>query len=174
MRYDYLLTVYTEQYGTTESCQDNLSHQLFCTPILTLPSPRPLSVPSSSPVCALSVPSLCPLWPLCDPPRSLSVLSTANLRTKILDFRGFDSSRILISRGAILMSVGNFPESLSHRILAGTILVGRLGVGQRIRKERTYLSLSIYIYNTLIYIYIYIYYIIHYIYIYIYIHIFVS
>ena len=26
------------------------------------------------------------------------------------DFRGFDSSRILISRGGILMSTGNFPE----------------------------------------------------------------
>ena len=35
---------------------------------------------------------------------------TANLCTKILDFRGFDSSRILISRGGILMSIGDFPE----------------------------------------------------------------
>ena len=52
----------------------------------------------------------------------------ANLRTKILDFRGFDSSRILILRGGILMSIGNFPEILSQRILVGIILVGRLGV----------------------------------------------
>ena len=53
---------------------------------------------------------------------------TASLRTKIMDFRGFDSSGILISRGGIvLMSTGNFPESLSQRILAGTILVGGLG-----------------------------------------------
>ena len=35
---------------------------------------------------------------------------TANLRTKILDFRGFDSSIILMSRGGILMSIGHFPE----------------------------------------------------------------
>ena len=43
---------------------------------------------------------------------------TAHLRTKILDFRGFDSSRILILWGGILRSIGNFPESLSQRILA--------------------------------------------------------
>ena len=53
---------------------------------------------------------------------------TANLRTKILDFRGLDSSRILILRSGILMSIGHFPEVLSQRILVGTILVGRLGV----------------------------------------------
>ena len=51
----------------------------------------------------------------------------ANLRTKIPDFRGFDSSRILISRGGILMSMWNFPERSSQRILVGIILVGRLG-----------------------------------------------
>ena len=56
------------------------------------------------------------------------VSSTANLRTEILDFGGFDSSRVLTPRGGILMSIGNFPESLSRRILAGIILVGRLGV----------------------------------------------
>ena len=32
---------------------------------------------------------------------------TANLRTEILDFRGFDSSRVLILRGGILMSIGS-------------------------------------------------------------------
>ena len=54
---------------------------------------------------------------------------TANLRTKILDFRGFDdSSRILILRGGILMSTGNLPDILSQRILVGIILVERLGV----------------------------------------------
>ena len=52
----------------------------------------------------------------------------ANLRTKTPDFRGFDSSRVLISRGGILMSVGNLLEALSQRILVGIILVGRLGV----------------------------------------------
>ena len=50
------------------------------------------------------------------------------LIAKILDFRGFDSSRILIQRAGILMSIGNFPRSLSQQILAGMILEGRLGV----------------------------------------------
>ena len=56
--------------------------------------------------------------------------NTANLRTKILDFRGFDSSRILSLRGGILMSIGNFSESLSEAILVGRflVLVGRFGV----------------------------------------------
>ena len=53
---------------------------------------------------------------------------TVNLRAKILDFRGFDSSNILILRGGILMSIGNLPEVLSQRILVWIILVGRLGV----------------------------------------------
>ena len=53
---------------------------------------------------------------------------TANLRIKILDFRGFDSGRILILRGGILMSIMIFPEITSQAILVGTILVGRLGV----------------------------------------------
>ena len=41
---------------------------------------------------------------------------TANLRAKLLDFRGFDSSIILILRGEILMSIGNFPESLGQGV----------------------------------------------------------
>ena len=53
---------------------------------------------------------------------------TVNLRTKILAFRGFDSSRILIVRGGFLMSIGNSHEIVSQAILAGIILVGRLGV----------------------------------------------
>ena len=51
---------------------------------------------------------------------------TANLRTD-MDFRGFDSSIILILRGGILMSNGDFLESLSQAILVGILLVGRLG-----------------------------------------------
>ena len=43
---------------------------------------------------------------------------TANLRTKILDFRGLDSSRTLMLRGGILMSTGNVLESLSYSGLA--------------------------------------------------------
>ena len=48
--------------------------------------------------------------------------------TNIMDFRGFDSNIILILRGGMLMSVGDFPESLSQAILVGIMLVGRLGV----------------------------------------------
>ena len=51
----------------------------------------------------------------------VSSTCTANLRTKILDFRGFDSSRILILRGGILISIGNFPESLSRRETGTTL-----------------------------------------------------
>ena len=51
----------------------------------------------------------------------------ANLRTNIMDFRGFDSRIISIIRGGILMSIGDFPESLSQAILVGIMLVGRLG-----------------------------------------------
>ena len=35
------------------------------------------------------------------------------------------------TRGGILMSLGNFPESLSQQILAGIIFVGGLGVSAR-------------------------------------------
>ena len=45
-----------------------------------------------------------------------------------MDFRGFDPSVILILRGGILMSIGNFLESLRQAILVGIMLVGRLGV----------------------------------------------
>ena len=51
---------------------------------------------------------------------------TPNLRTKILDFRGFDSSRILIVRGGIPRPIGNFTESMSQAILVWIVLVGRL------------------------------------------------
>ena len=47
--------------------------------------------------------------------------------TKILDVKRFDSSRILILRGGILMCAGDSPETLSQQISAGTILAGRLG-----------------------------------------------
>ena len=59
-----------------------------------------------------------------------TLLHTANLRTKILDFRGFDPSKLFISRSGMLMSIGIFPEVLSQQILDGRILVlvGRLGV----------------------------------------------
>ena len=53
---------------------------------------------------------------------------TANLRTKILDLGGFDSSILLILRGGIIMSIESSPDILSQRILVGMIFVGRLGV----------------------------------------------
>ena len=68
-----------------------------------------------------------------EPPSTLIVgarpaAGTANLRTEILDFRGFDPSRVLISGGGILMSIGDVLEILSQAILVGIILVGRSGV----------------------------------------------
>ena len=58
----------------------------------------------------------------------LCVYVTANLPTSIMDFRGFDSSIILVLRGGIPRPIGDFPESLSQAILLGVMLVGRLGV----------------------------------------------
>ena len=51
---------------------------------------------------------------------------------EILDFGVSDSSRVLILRGGILTSVGNFPESLSQAILVGRISVVRLGLSVRL------------------------------------------
>ena len=41
------------------------------------------------------------------------VRNTPNLPTNIVDFRGFDSSIILIDRGGMPRPMGDFPESLS-------------------------------------------------------------
>ena len=56
---------------------------------------------------------------------------TANLPTNIVDFRGFDSSIMLCFRCGILMSIGNFPESLSQAMLVGCNVsreIGRIAV----------------------------------------------
>ena len=53
---------------------------------------------------------------------------TPGYPTNIVDFRGFDSSAILIWRGGIPRSIGDFLESLSQAMLVGVMLVGRLGV----------------------------------------------
>ena len=105
------------------------------------------------------------------------VCSTVNLRAKILDFRGFYSSRILNLRGGILMPIGNIPKLQSQQILVAIILVGRLGVDGRhfSRPARAsggeYIYIYIYMF-TYIYIYIYIHmYMYTYIHIYIYIYI---
>ena len=54
--------------------------------------------------------------------------STPNLHTDIMDIRGLDSNISLIIRGGIVMSIGDFPESLSQAILVGIMLVRRLAV----------------------------------------------
>ena len=56
------------------------------------------------------------------------VVVKPNLPTNIVDFGGFDSSRILLLRGGIPRHKGNLPESSSRRILVGIILAGRLTV----------------------------------------------
>ena len=77
--------------------------------------------------------------------------------TKILDFRGFAASIILILRGETLTSMAISPESLSQQILLGTILAGRLGVpaGGDTHSESLHTGIDIYIYIIYIYIYIY-------------------
>ena len=67
----------------------------------------------------------------CSPSTSLKPPHSVNLCTKILDFPKFDSSRISISRGGILMSIGSSPEVSSRQIFVRIILVGRLGVTPR-------------------------------------------
>ena len=61
--------------------------------------------------------------------RARRLSDTASLRTstKILDFRGFDSNIILSLRGAILVSIGNFPESLSQQNLSRSNLSREIG-----------------------------------------------
>ena len=71
------------------------------------------------------------IWVCIQPhiPRHPAPLSSAaNVRTKILDFRGFDSSIILHIRGGFLMPIGNFMENSSQQISVGIVLVGRLGI----------------------------------------------
>ena len=78
-----------------------------------------------------------------------------------MDFRGFDSSIILIQRGGILMSIGDLPECLSQAILVGIMLVGRLGVFSPMCKisllSLLLLSLLLVVVLLCMYIYIYIY-----------------
>ena len=67
----------------------------------------------------------------------LQFTGAANLRTKILDFRGFDLSRISILTGGILISIGNLLDISSQQNLAGRILVGRLGAALERRARRS-------------------------------------
>ena len=52
--------------------------------------------------------------------------STPNLPTNTVDFKGFDSSIILNSRGGIPRPIRDSPESFSRAMLVGTMLVERL------------------------------------------------
>ena len=65
-----------------------------------------------------------------------NVTSTANPPTNIVDFGGFDSSIILISRGGIPRPIGDFPQCLSQAMLVGIMSVGRLGVQLAARWQR--------------------------------------
>ena len=66
---------------------------------------------------ALDKPSLC----------RREIKSMANLRTKIPDFRGFDSSRTLILRCGILMSTGSIPVILRQSSLVRIISSREIG-----------------------------------------------
>ena len=68
---------------------------------------------------------------------------TANLRTKILDSRGFDSSVILRLRGGIPRPIRDFPEDLSQ------------GISVRIPPGLTNMCVYIYIYIHMYYYYYY-------------------
>ena len=53
--------------------------------------------------------------------------TSANLRTKIPDFRGLDSSIILILRGGILMSIGNLQRKFGSTNLSRDNLSREIG-----------------------------------------------
>ena len=87
---------------------------------------------------------------------------TPNLPTNTTDFRGLDSSIIFILSGRIIMSIGDFPDSLSQAMLVVIMLVERSAV---LRWDRHGVCVASHDVNR-VYIYIYIY-----IYIYMYTHI---
>ena len=62
------------------------------------------------------------------PARNPARLPTANPRTNIVEFGGFDSNTILILRSGLPRPKGDFPESLTQAMLAGATLVGQLNV----------------------------------------------
>ena len=58
-----------------------------------------------------------------------------------MDFKGFDSSVILIFRGGLFLPIGKYLEISSQRILVGIILGGRLGVDADLLRRRWLLML---------------------------------
>ena len=85
---------------------------------------------------------------------------TPNLPNNIVDFRGFDSSTILVLRGGIPRPIGDSPESLSQAILVGCNISRRIGRNtntqtvfiQPVGGKSLYISISLSLYT---YIYIY-------------------
>ena len=70
----------------------------------------------------------CPkLWAPASRTRASEISTTANLRTKTLDFRGLHSSIMLFFWGGILMSMGDFPEYFESTNLSGDNLSGEIG-----------------------------------------------
>ena len=63
------------------------------------------------------------------------------MRTKILDFRGFDSSRILISGGGIPRPTGDVPEMSSRQISVRRIFVWRLTIQPRTYTTEMYYTI---------------------------------
>ena len=118
-------------YSTKQVCTDVVymcTRTPCCSALPSLGMPRiskliwnhlfeaPVPCNSTEPFCRQAV--------LC---RAAPYWATANLRTKILDFRGFDSSKILISRGRILMAIGGFPGKLESTNLSREILSKEIG-----------------------------------------------
>ena len=62
------------------------------------------------------------------------ISSTPSLPTNIVDFKGFDSSIILIQRDGIIMFTGDLPESLSQAMLVGCNVSRRLVISSMISK----------------------------------------
>ena len=60
---------------------------------------------------------------------------TANLHTKILDFRRFDSSTILSLRGGIPRSIGHFSDTLSQGILVSLRRDNLREIGRKDRSD---------------------------------------
>ena len=60
---------------------------------------------------------------------------TANLRTNIMDVRGFDSSICLNLRGGIPRPKGDFPESLTQAMLVGCNVSREIGRTKNPRHE---------------------------------------
>ena len=64
-----------------------------------------------------------------------------NFPANIVDYGGFDSSIMLISRGGIYRPIGDFPENKSQAILVGCNVSREIGhIGQTIIHGRVLLS----------------------------------